>query len=117
MLQLVEDTAVDTAAVLMVVGAHMRECGWPGVGVAAKAKCPVLRFTDPRTGLACELSLNNVLALRNTDLLRAYCAIAPNLPNLIVVLKAWAKAWACHLGGCEPPLPLFAWMWMHFLRP
>jgi len=55
------------------------------------ARVPILKFRDRRTGLACDICVNNTLALRNTKLLADYSSIDPRLRILVIVVKHWAK--------------------------
>lgn len=48
-------------------------------------------FTDPRTGLSCDLNINDRLGLLNTYLIKHYCELNPALVDMIVYIKQWAK--------------------------
>ena len=47
---------------------------------------------DSNTGLQCDICQDNVFALRNTKLLRAYCDISKSARALIFTVKLWAKS-------------------------
>eukprot|EP01043_Picozoa_sp_COSAG02_P015964 COSAG02_NODE_693_length_18428_cov_268.516722_1_plen_59_part_10 len=49
-------------------------------------------FKDPSTGVECDISVHNALALRNTQLLRMYSVIDPRVRWLAYTLKRWVKA-------------------------
>jgi len=49
-------------------------------------------FRDPHTGVECDISIHNALALRNTRLLRVYSMIDPRVRWLAYTLKRWVKA-------------------------
>ena len=54
-------------------------------------KCIDPHFVDAVGGaLACDVVVNNQLALHNTALLRAYVAAFPAARPLCVLVKAWA---------------------------
>ena len=42
------------------------------IEVIGRAKVPIIKFKDPETGLPIDISVNNELALYNTELIRAY---------------------------------------------
>ena len=42
-------------------------------------------------GLECDISLNNPLAVANTQLLRTYSEIDPRVRALVFIVKYWAK--------------------------
>ena len=51
------------------------------------------------TGLECDISLNNQLALRNTKMLRLYSEIDSRVRTLSFVIKHWAQVTSLHM--CE----------------
>ena len=55
------------------------------------ARVPIVLFADPQTGLDCDVSTHNPLALRNTELLRAYAKIDGRVRGMAYVIKKWAK--------------------------
>ena len=55
-----------------------------------RAKVPIVKFTDPTTGIPVDLSLNNALALRNTELISAYVNIDPRVTTVALAVKHWA---------------------------
>ncbi|KAF1319866.1 S-m checkpoint control protein, partial [Globisporangium splendens] len=58
------------------------------------ARIPILHFTDPLTGLKCDLCVNNVAALWNTQLIRrALHACNPVWSHRIRSLSLWLKQW------------------------
>ncbi|XP_074622924.1 poly(A) RNA polymerase, mitochondrial-like isoform X1 [Acropora palmata] len=56
------------------------------------AKCPLIKFKHQPSDLACDLSINNRLGVANSELLRCYMSLDPRIPQLIFIVKAWAKA-------------------------
>lgn len=50
-----------------------------------------VRFRDPVTALECDISVNNLLGITNSELLRAYCDAFPTLRSMIKIIKLWAK--------------------------
>ena len=55
------------------------------------ARVPILKFKDSVTGLNCDVCVNNILALQNTQLLSDYSAIDPRVKTLVLAVKYWAK--------------------------
>ncbi|OBZ78182.1 Poly(A) RNA polymerase cid13 [Grifola frondosa] len=54
--------------------------------------CPAaVKFSDPHTGMTCDLNVNDRLGSLNTALIRRYCELAPALPEVMVAVKHWAK--------------------------
>ncbi|TYZ67628.1 hypothetical protein PybrP1_000872 [[Pythium] brassicae (nom. inval.)] len=59
--------------------------------VLSGARIPIIRFVHLPTALECDLCFENVLATRNTFLLRAYAALDERARALGVAVKHWAK--------------------------
>ena len=49
----------------------------------------ICMFSDPSTGVECDISVHNALALRNTQLLRMYSLIDTRVRWLAYTLKRW----------------------------
>lgn len=41
--------------------------------------------------LACDINVNNTLALHNTEMIKTYVALDPRVRPLIMILKHWTK--------------------------
>jgi predicted nucleotidyltransferase len=71
----------------------LQAAGMEEVVSRGTARVPLVKFLDPTSGLEVDIGLNNVLAQRNTALLRAYATLDPvNVRCLGYVIKSWAKA-------------------------
>ena len=55
-----------------------------------RARIPIVKFRDPRSGFEVDIAINNSLALHNTKLLKAYSESDPRIKNLILTVKHWA---------------------------
>ena len=73
------------------VGEVLRAGGMVDVQVRSTARIPIVLFTDPLSGLDCDISFNNPLAIRNTLLLASYSIIDVRVRELAYVIKHWAK--------------------------
>lgn len=57
------------------------------------ARVPIIHWAPRKPGyLACDISVNNNLAVINSRLIGAYCSIDPRMQPLGIVVKSWAKA-------------------------
>ena len=54
-----------------------------------RGNSPIVTFDDPLTGLECDICLNNLLAVHNTQLLRTYGRADPRVRPLAYVIKHW----------------------------
>jgi len=61
------------------------------VEVRSTARIPIVLFKDPSSGLACDISFSNPLAIQNTLLLAAYSMVDPRVREIAYVVKHWAK--------------------------
>ena len=62
------------------------------IKVLDSARVPVVKFTVPGPNTHVDVTINNLLPLRNTALITAYRAIDPRVRDFIVIVKHWAKA-------------------------
>ncbi len=73
------------------LAAHLEENGMSEVVPRPTARIPIVLFTDPDTGLDCDISVENPLALRNTQLLHMYSRVDPRVRALAYIVKHWAR--------------------------
>jgi len=78
---------------LEIIRRALRKKIFSGACDLIRARVPILRFTDYATRLRCDVNINNVTGIRNTDLLRFYAETDERVAPLVLTLKAWAK---CH---------------------
>ncbi|XP_033124193.1 speckle targeted PIP5K1A-regulated poly(A) polymerase-like [Anneissia japonica] len=55
------------------------------------ARKPVVKFCHSQSGLMCDISINNRLALRNTELVSFYGKLHPVVRPLVFTIRQWAK--------------------------
>ena len=54
-------------------------------------RVPILKFTDKLSGIEVDLSINGVLAVANSDLIRTFTQIDQRFHIMVMYLKYWAK--------------------------
>ena len=52
----------------------------------------VVKCEDPKTGIKCDININEQLGLHNSMLIATYCQLNVYLRPLIVLIKQWAKS-------------------------
>ena len=57
----------------------------------SSAKVPIVKLWDPEFQVACDLNVNNPIALENTAMIKTYVAIDPRVKPLAMIIKHWAK--------------------------
>ncbi|KAI0659161.1 hypothetical protein C8Q70DRAFT_1054442 [Cubamyces menziesii] len=67
----------------------LKHRGYLNVSAVAKATVPIVKCTDPKTGVTFDVNINNRLGVYNTALLRQYCLLDPSLPYFLKVVKLW----------------------------
>ena len=55
------------------------------------AKVPIVKIWDPELEIACDMNVNNTVALENTRMIKTYVEIDSRVRPLAMVLKHWAK--------------------------
>ena len=98
----------DQKKVVKKIGSMLRGQGMEEVQVLTRAKVPIVKFIDPRSGVPVDISINNSLAIHNTNLLKTYS----NLDERVKQLTLCVKHWAYHRNISDAPngtLSSYAW--------
>jgi hypothetical protein len=70
----------------------LEQAGMLEVNARLTARIPIVMFKDPVSGLECDISMTNPLAIKNTKLLATYARADPRVRVLAYAIKRWAKA-------------------------
>ncbi|KAM6971076.1 poly(A) RNA polymerase, mitochondrial isoform 2-T2 [Tautogolabrus adspersus] len=92
-----ENTERDvTQSILSVIGECVDRFGPGCVGVQKilKARCPLVRFSHQPSGFQCDLTANNRVAMKSTELLYLYGELDPRVRCLVFTVRCWARAHA-----------------------
>lgn len=65
--------------------------GMEKVVCRAIAKVPIVKCWDPVLKLACDINVNNPLALENTRMIRTYVQLDDRVRPLAKIIKYWTK--------------------------
>lgn len=55
------------------------------------AKVPIVKIWDPEFQVACDMNVNNTLALENTRMIKTYVLIDERVRPLAMIIKHWTK--------------------------
>ena len=70
------------------------------------AKVPIVKIWDPELELACDMNVNNTLALENTRMIKTYVEIDKRVRPLAMIIKYWTKKRILNDAGECSPSPL-----------
>ena len=70
------------------------------------AKVPIVKFWDPELKLACDMNVNNTLALENTRMIKTYVDIDDRVRPLAMIIKRWTKRRVLNDAGMSFSLSL-----------
>jgi DNA polymerase sigma len=59
--------------------------------ICVHAKVPIVKIWDPELKLACDMNVNNTLALENTRMIRTYVDIDRRVRPLAMIVKYWTR--------------------------
>ncbi|XP_072234807.1 poly(A) RNA polymerase, mitochondrial isoform X2 [Leuresthes tenuis] len=82
-----------TQSILSVIGECMDHFGPGCVGVQKilNARCPLVRFSHQPSGFQCDLTANNRVAMKSTELLYMYGELDPRVRSLVFTVRCWAR--------------------------
>lgn len=70
----------------------------------SSAKVPIVKAWDPELELACDMNVNNTLALENTRMIRTYVDIDDRVRPLAMIIKYWTRQRVMNDAGKYCPL-------------
>ena len=65
--------------------------GMERVVCVSHAKVPIVKVWDPELEIACDMNVNNTLALENTRMIKTYVEIDERVRPLAMIVKHWTK--------------------------
>uniref|UniRef100_A0A671RUC3 Poly(A) RNA polymerase, mitochondrial-like n=1 Tax=Sinocyclocheilus anshuiensis TaxID=1608454 RepID=A0A671RUC3_9TELE len=83
-----------TQSILSVIGKCVDQFGPGCVGVQniLQARCPLVRFAHQPSGFQCDLTANNRVAMKSSELLFLYGQLDPRVRHLVFSVRCWARA-------------------------
>ncbi|XP_052584163.1 poly(A) RNA polymerase, mitochondrial isoform X1 [Peromyscus californicus insignis] len=85
---------IATQKILSVIGECLDNFGPGCVGVQKilNARCPLVRFSHQASGFQCDLTANNSIALKSSELLYIYGSLDSRVRALVFTVRCWARA-------------------------
>ncbi|RYP73899.1 hypothetical protein DL771_003341 [Monosporascus sp. 5C6A] len=92
--------------------AHQCLDGMEKVVCVSSAKVPIVKIWDPELELACDLNVNNTLALENTRMIRTYVEIDERVRPLAMIVKHWTRRRVINDAAFGGTLSSYTWICM-----
>ncbi|XP_064188470.1 poly(A) RNA polymerase, mitochondrial [Anguilla rostrata] len=82
-----------TQSILSVIGECVDQFGPGCVGVQKilNARCPLVRFAHQPSGFQCDLTANNRVAMKSSELLYLYGGLDKRVRAMVLSLRCWAR--------------------------
>ena len=90
------------------IGKLLRQYDFVDIVVIPHAKVPIVKCRDAKTGIPLDISVNNTLALHNTQLLKTYSMQDARVSQAILAIKYWAM---CRDVSDAPAGTLSSYSW------
>ncbi|KAK5128045.1 hypothetical protein LTR85_005162 [Meristemomyces frigidus] len=86
--------------------------GMEKVVCRASAKVPIVKCWDPELMLACDLNVNNPLALENTRMIKTYVQLDDRVRPLAKIIKYWTKRRILNDAAFGGTISSYTWICM-----
>ncbi|KPM36338.1 hypothetical protein AK830_g10237 [Neonectria ditissima] len=84
--------------------------GMEKVVCISAAKVPIVKIWDPELGLACDMNVNNTVALENTRMVRTYVEADPRVRQLAMIIKYWTRRRIVNDAAFGGTLSSYTWI-------
>ncbi|KAK2766154.1 hypothetical protein FQN54_007670 [Arachnomyces sp. PD_36] len=84
--------------------------GMERVVCVSHAKVPIVKIWDPELQLACDMNVNNTLALENTRMIKTYVDIDERVRPLAMIVKYWTKRRILNDAALGGTLSSYTWI-------
>ncbi|KAI5867485.1 hypothetical protein GGS23DRAFT_592797 [Durotheca rogersii] len=88
------------------------EHGMEKVVCVSSAKVPIVKIWDPELELACDMNVNNTLALENTRMIKTYVQIDERVRPLAMIIKYWTRRRIVNDAAFGGTLSSYTWICM-----
>ncbi|KAL9616271.1 MAG: hypothetical protein Q9160_008850 [Pyrenula sp. 1 TL-2023] len=90
----------------------LADSGMEQVVCVSSAKVPIVKIWDPVLKLACDMNVNNPVALENTRMIRTYVDIDPRVRPLALIVKYWTRKRLLNDAALGATLSSYTWICM-----
>ncbi|XP_038972328.1 UTP:RNA uridylyltransferase 1 isoform X2 [Phoenix dactylifera] len=113
----IDDSNMSRNEMLLKLAEILQSDNLQNVQALTNARVPIVKMMDPKTGISCDICINNLFAVVNTKLLKDYAQIDDRLHQLAFIVKHWARSRAIN-ATYQGTLSSYAYVLMciHFLQ-
>ncbi|KAF2477616.1 uncharacterized protein BDR25DRAFT_2497 [Lindgomyces ingoldianus] len=86
--------------------------GMEKVVCVPQAKVRIVKIWDPELELACDMNVNNLLALENTRMIKTYVQIDDRVRELAMIIKYWTKQRILNDAALGGTISSYTWICM-----
>ncbi|KAI9729862.1 MAG: hypothetical protein M1834_006611 [Cirrosporium novae-zelandiae] len=86
--------------------------GMERVICVSHAKVPIVKIWDPELSVACDMNVNNTLAIENTRMIRTYVEIDDRVRPLAMIIKHWTRKRKINDAAFGGTLSSYTWICM-----
>ncbi|KAL8994618.1 MAG: hypothetical protein Q9169_005462 [Polycauliona sp. 2 TL-2023] len=94
------------------LAAALAEHGMERVVCVNHAKVPIVKIWDPELQLACDMNVNNTLAIENTRMIKTYVEIDERVRPLAMIIKYWTRKRILNDAALGGTLSSYTWICM-----
>ncbi|EAS30671.3 PAP/25A associated domain family protein [Coccidioides immitis RS] len=84
--------------------------GMERVVCVSHAKVPIVKIWDPELQVACDMNVNNTMALENTRMIRTYVEVDERVRPLAMIVKHWTKQRILNDAALGGTLSSYTWI-------
>lgn len=95
-----------------IIADLLAKSGMEKVICVSTAKVPIVKIWDPDLCLACDVNVNNTLALENTRMIKTYVQIDERVRPLAMIIKYWTKRRIVNDAAFGGTLSSYTWICM-----
>ncbi|KAH7115124.1 hypothetical protein B0J11DRAFT_124257 [Dendryphion nanum] len=95
-----------------LLAATLDKYGMEKVVCVPQAKVRIVKVWDPDLKLACDMNVNNTLALENTRMIKTYVQIDERVRPLAMILKHWTKQRILNDAAVGGTISSYTWICM-----
>ncbi|KAK2749816.1 hypothetical protein FQN57_005230 [Myotisia sp. PD_48] len=93
-----------------VLADFLAKSGMERVVCVSHAKVPIVKIWDPELQVACDMNVNNTMALENTRMIKTYVDIDERVRPLAMIIKYWAKRRVLNDAALGGTLSSYTWI-------